>query len=103
MLWLSVRGSGLTLSPMHPMRQAERGRDSTLLAGGCPALAGGSCPMKCDDFSHRREETPGTPLLHPSSGGFLTGKLLRSPILFAGVFSPGADLDRQDVGQLLPN
>ncbi|VDP80264.1 unnamed protein product [Echinostoma caproni] len=60
---------------MHPMRQAERGRDSTLLVEGCPAWTGGSCPMKCEDFSHRREEAPGTPLLRPSNGGYLTGKL----------------------------
>ncbi|VDP74251.1 unnamed protein product [Echinostoma caproni] len=31
--------------------------------------------MKCEDFSHRREEAPVTPLLRPSSGGFLPGKL----------------------------
>ncbi|VDP85995.1 unnamed protein product [Echinostoma caproni] len=44
---------------MHPMRQAERERDSTLLAGGCRAWAGGSCPMKYEDLSHRREEAAG--------------------------------------------
>ncbi|VDP90980.1 unnamed protein product [Echinostoma caproni] len=78
---------------MHPMRQAERGQDSTLLAGGCPAWAAGSCPMKYEDFSHRREKAPGTPLLGPSSGGFLTGKLPLT-VFFTGVTSPGAGVDR---------
>ena len=63
--------AGMALNLMHPMRPAERRRGSTFWAGGCPALkAGGSCPMKYEDFSHHRGETPGTPLFRLSGGGF---------------------------------
>ncbi|VDP93119.1 unnamed protein product [Echinostoma caproni] len=68
MRWLMVRFAGLALSLMDPMRQAERRRDSTLLAGGGPTWAGG--PVKCEDFLHCQEEAPGTPLIRPSSGAF---------------------------------
>ncbi|VDP27802.1 unnamed protein product [Echinostoma caproni] len=50
--------------------------------------------MKCEDFSYRREEAPGTPLLRTSSGGFLTGKLPFT-VFFTGVTSPGAGVDRR--------
>ncbi|VDP91799.1 unnamed protein product [Echinostoma caproni] len=57
------------LSLMHPMRQAERGRDSTLLTGGCPAWASVSCPVKHDVYvSVKRSKLTHTTI---GCGGFI--------------------------------
>ena len=50
----SIRLSVFTLNPAHPVRLTDRGGAAPYWLGTAQLKAGGSCPVRCDDLSHRR-------------------------------------------------
>lgn len=53
---LTVRLSVFTLNPTHPVRLTDRGGAAPYWLGTAQLKAGDSCPVKYDDFSHRRKQ-----------------------------------------------
>ena len=81
---------GFCPTPMHPMMKTDRGGTTPNWLGAVQLEAGGSCPMECEDSSHRREQ-PLAPCSTPNE--CLTG-ICCSPCCVdadgeAGVSSPG--------------
>ncbi len=90
------------LYKLHAPSEAGRPwRDSTLLAGGCPAWAGGSCPMRYNDLSHRQK----WPLALVSYANQMslspvtaTSRVMSTPFGIAGVSSP---VEPQGLGRII--
>ncbi|KAI8485731.1 hypothetical protein Bbelb_365650 [Branchiostoma belcheri] len=54
---VTVRLSGSqALSPAHPAGKTDCGGATPYWLGAAQLKAGGSCPMRCDDLSHRRKQ-----------------------------------------------
>ncbi|KAI8521283.1 hypothetical protein Bbelb_010370 [Branchiostoma belcheri] len=84
----TVRLSGSqALSPAHPTGQTDCGGATPYWLGAAQLKAGGSCPMRCDDLSHRRKQplapystpielfpTQQAPPLHPTGVAQRKGK-----------------------------
>ena len=52
---LSIRLSVFTLNPTHPVSLTDRGGAAPYWLGTAQLKAGGSCPVRSDDLSHRRK------------------------------------------------
>ena len=50
---LSICLSVFTLNPTHPLRLTDRGGAASYWLGTAQLKAGGSCPVRYDDLSHR--------------------------------------------------
>ena len=50
---LSIHLLVFTINPMHQVKLTDRGRTASYWLGAALLKAGGSCPVRCDDFSHR--------------------------------------------------
>ena len=72
---LSIRLSVFTRNPTHLVRLTDRGGAAPYWLGTTQLKAGGSCPMRYDDLSHRRKQ-PLASDSTPTECRLITGRLL---------------------------
>ena len=53
---ITIRLTGVVHKPQAPNEADELWRDSTYLARAAQLEAGGSCPVRSEDLSHRRKQ-----------------------------------------------